>query len=126
LIGTGDEGRTSATGGVSFIIDHLQSAGMVDYRPSQRPGAIDCRLTFAGWRRLEEIQRSTAESTTAFMAMKFGRALTDTLYLNHLKPAVTQAGFDLRRLDERPQPGLIDQLWQSRSVLGSRFRSRPR
>jgi hypothetical protein len=43
------------------------------------------------------------------MAMKFGRPLTDDLYLNHLKPAAKLAGFDLRRLDERPKPGLIDQ-----------------
>jgi hypothetical protein len=107
LIGTGDEGRTSATDGLSFILDHLRSEGLIDYHPG--PNAIRLQLTFPGWRRLEELQRSTSESTTAFMAMKFGRALTDTLYLNYLKPAVKQAGFDLRRLDERPQPGLIDQ-----------------
>jgi hypothetical protein len=109
LIGTGDEGKTSATGGLSFILDHLQNDGLVDNRTSQRPDALGLRLTFAGWRRLEDIQRSTVESTTAFMAMKFGRALTDNLFLNHLKPTVKQAGFELRRLDERPQPGLIDQ-----------------
>jgi hypothetical protein len=107
LIGTGDEGKTSATGGLSFILDHLKDEGLVDNR--QAPDAIGLRLNFPGWRRLENIQHSTAESTTAFVAMKFGRALTDTLYLNYLKPAVKQAGFDLRRLDDRPQPGLIDQ-----------------
>jgi nucleoside 2-deoxyribosyltransferase len=43
------------------------------------------------------------------MAMKFGKAVTDTLFASYLKPAVKQAGFDLRRLDERPRPELIDQ-----------------
>jgi len=43
------------------------------------------------------------------MAMRFGRRLTDALYLDHLKPAVKNAGFDLQRMDERPKPGLIDQ-----------------
>ena len=107
LIGTGDEGKTSATAGLSFVLDHLQENGLIDYHPGTN--TIDLRLTFAGWRRLEDIQHATTESTTAFMAMKFGRALTDTLYLDYLKPAVKQAGFDLQRLDERPQPGLIDQ-----------------
>jgi hypothetical protein len=110
LIGTGDEVETSGRHGLSFILDHLKNDGLVDNRsPLSPPEAIGLRLTFAGWRRLEDLQRNIAESTTAFMAMKFGRALTDTLYLSYLKPAVKQAGFDLRRLDERPQPGLIDQ-----------------
>jgi hypothetical protein len=107
LIGTGDDGKSNATGGFDFVLKHLEQDGLVDSRPGY--GALGLRLTFAGWRRLEDIQHSTSESTAAFMAMKFGRPLTDALYLRYLKPAVKQTGFDLLRLDERPRPGLIDQ-----------------
>ena len=72
------------------------------------PDSYDLRLTFAGWRRVEELRHATLESTRAFMAMKFGQPDTDKLFAV-LKAAVSQTGFDLCRLDERPASGLIDQ-----------------
>jgi hypothetical protein len=105
LIGTGD--KPNAVEGVDFVLRYLADNGLVSFMPGSH--GVSLRLNFAGWRRLEDIQRSTVDSITAFMAMKFGRELTDTLYLSYLKPAAKQAGFDLRRLDERPKPGLIDQ-----------------
>jgi hypothetical protein len=66
------------------------------------------RLTFDGWRHYDELQRSQTEGAVAFMAMPFGNPELDRLYSEHFRPAVTQTGFDLRRVDEAPPAGLID------------------
>jgi nucleoside 2-deoxyribosyltransferase len=42
------------------------------------------------------------------MAMPFGYPDLDTVYREHFKPAVAQCGFDLRRIDEKPPAGSID------------------
>lgn len=42
------------------------------------------------------------------MAMGFGNELLDRVYTECFKPAVAQTGFELRRLDEEPRAGLID------------------
>lgn len=65
-------------------------------------------LTARGWERVEELLRSARDSKRCFMAMKFGNAELDTVFRNHFKPAVKQTGFDLMRLDEQPEAGLID------------------
>lgn len=66
------------------------------------------RLTFSGWSHVEELRRGHSSSRIAFMAMKFGDAQTDLLFRDHFKNAVSETGFELRRLDEQPQAGLID------------------
>ncbi|MGC2853833.1 hypothetical protein ACM64Y_00020 [Novispirillum sp. DQ9] len=66
------------------------------------------RLTLAGWRRYEELQRGDTSSTTAFMAMKFGDATLDAIVAGHFRPAVEAAGFRLKRLDDEQPAGLID------------------
>ena len=42
------------------------------------------------------------------MAMKFGVPELDNIYQNTFKPAARAAGFELVRLDENPEAGLID------------------
>jgi nucleoside 2-deoxyribosyltransferase len=42
------------------------------------------------------------------MAMAFGDAETDEAYRTCFKPAIAQCGFELRRIDEKPPAGLID------------------
>ncbi len=56
-------------------------------------------LTAAGWRRHDELMRSAEGSRHAFMAMKFNDAELDTLFLEHLRPAIGATGFELRRND---------------------------
>jgi hypothetical protein len=109
ILGTGDDGKTNSTDCLTFVIKYLQENRLIDTGPGHRPDALGFRLTFDGWRRFDELRHTSVDSTTAFMAMKFGRAVTDKLFLEFLKPAVAEAGFDLRRLDESPKPGLIDQ-----------------
>lgn len=42
------------------------------------------------------------------MAMPFGDAELDAVYKECFKPAVEATGFDLWRLDEKPEAGIID------------------
>jgi hypothetical protein len=51
---------------------------------------------------------STRDLGDRFMAMPFGDAALDSLSREHVVPAVAATGFDLRRLDDNPPAGLID------------------
>ena len=76
-------------------------------RPHRFP-VLACMLTMKGWDRYAELRTSAADSRLAFMAMEFDDPVLDNLYLNFFKPAVAQAGFELRRVDEKPKAGSID------------------
>jgi hypothetical protein len=77
--------------------------------PSERSNSIHrVRLTFAGWKRFAELQRSHSEGPIAFMAMPFNNALLDRVYAECFKPAVSRAGFELRRIIDNPPAGPID------------------
>ncbi|HEX2242103.1 MAG TPA: hypothetical protein VHK27_02360 [Gammaproteobacteria bacterium] len=78
------------------------------------------RLSIAGWTHYEELERGTADSRTAFMAMKFGDQELDHIFQTVLVPAVKQTGFDLHRLDSSPRAGLIDDRLRA-EILRSRF-----
>ena len=65
-------------------------------------------LTFAGWDRYEELRRGVPSGRKAFMAMAFGDPTLDAMVDGHLRPAVDAVGFTLRRLDDEPRAGLID------------------
>ena len=71
-------------------------------------GEADIGLTLAGWDNYEALRRSHSEGPIAFMAMPFNDTHLDGAYSNHFKPAVGQCGFDLRRIDEKPPAGSID------------------
>jgi len=64
-------------------------------------------LTFDGWQKYEDLKRARTESRLAFMAMPFKGDLFNRLFAV-FKVAVAQTGFDLRRIDDRPPAGLID------------------
>jgi hypothetical protein len=94
-------------GGALFIVAALLKDGLIE---EAHAGYLTdgIMLSFAGWKRFEELQRGHADSRRAFMAMAFGNAELNSLFESHLKPAAAQAGFDLYRLDEDPRAGLID------------------
>jgi len=80
-------------------------------------------LTLEGWQTYEELKRGRSASRKGFMAMSYRNEDLDTVFRDCFKPAVAAAGFDLRRLDEAPSAGLIDNRLrveiQPGSVLGS-------
>lgn len=65
-------------------------------------------MTFKGWDRYYELQRSNKESRLAFMAMKFGNETLAIIFNSVIKEAVSKTGFEIRRLDEERRAGLID------------------
>lgn len=97
--------------GMRFIVKHAIHAGLISGE-----GVADflegiggeASLTLAGWSYFEELQRGRVDSTTAFMAMKFGDTQLDALYADYLKKAVEDTGFKLKKLDEGQPAGLID------------------
>jgi len=75
---------------------------------SQADGLANATLSFNGWQRYEELKRGAASGSAAFMAMQYLDPQLDDIVNNHFRPAVQQTGFELRRLDDQPKAGLID------------------
>jgi len=90
---------------VCYVIQNLAENRLLESRGDA--AVARCRLTFAGWEAYEKLMRGVAESRRAFMAMPFGDGKLDKVY-ERFKRAVRDTGFELRRVDEPPRPGLID------------------
>ncbi|MCH8077412.1 MAG: hypothetical protein IIC64_16535 [SAR324 cluster bacterium] len=86
------------------IQDHLVEKGFVQNQDSRGK----YRVRMAGWDRVTELRRGAIESRQAFMAMKYGDSLLDRILEEVFRPAVEQTGFSLKRLDDDPRAGLID------------------
>jgi hypothetical protein len=99
-------GAMSANG-FDFILKGLRKEGLVfGYETLSDPQEV--YLTFPGWRRYEALRAGAPSGRVAFMAMKFGEPDLDAFLSDHLRPAVKATGFELRRLDDTPKAGLID------------------
>lgn len=99
---------TSSQEGLLYVLQELVKAQSLD-APYLSQGMLKTvRLTFNGWGRYEELRRGAHSGRTAFMAMKFGDTILDAFVASHLRPAVEETGFTLRRLDDDPKAGLID------------------
>jgi hypothetical protein len=90
-----------------LVSSHLRDARFIEHK-SEVGVWRKVTLSFAGWGRYRELERSTTESRRAFMAMKYGDTPLDKLFEDVFRPAVKQTGFDLFRLIDRPKAGLID------------------
>lgn len=90
--------------GVRWVIDQANRRGLIIDTPNNH-----MILTVAGWERHEELMRAGTRSRRAFMAMQFNDPELDKLFHDHLKPAVAQTGFTLRRVDgDHATAGSID------------------
>ena len=65
-------------------------------------------ITFDGWEHYDALKRGAVSGNMAFMAMEFGDPQLDAILKEHFRPAVEATGFQLFKLDDRPQAGLID------------------
>ncbi len=90
-----------------FVLAGLVTSGFVQ-ELEFTDGTSDVQLLFAGWARFEQLRRGAPTGRKAFMAMQYGDALLDRVVNEHFRPAVAETGFVLRRLDDHPQAGLID------------------
>ena len=71
-------------------------------------GHVFDRLTYSGWQHYEELKKGKAAGRTAFMAMPFGNTELDAMFENVFRPAVKETGFNLKRVDDEPVAGVID------------------
>jgi hypothetical protein len=107
------------SGALMYLIRHLATEGYVEPAGiSQYSDPIG--LTFKGWRQYEDLKTAKAESKLAFMAMPFNDPLLDRVFIECFKPAVARAGFELRRIIDRPSAGLIDNRLRA-EIRKSRF-----
>ncbi|MBI2435489.1 MAG: hypothetical protein HYV26_21765 [Candidatus Hydrogenedentes bacterium] len=89
-----------------YIFDAAQRMGLVERLGP--PRSCNGRLTISGWRQFHELQRGAGKSSTAFMAMPFGNPDLTQMVDAVFRPAVAEAGFCLKRVDDEPKAGLID------------------
>ncbi len=78
------------------------------------------QLTFQGWQRFEELRLGAPSGRNAFMAMQYGLEQMDRIVNEHFRPAVADTGFVLKRLDDEPRAGLIDDRLRV-EIQGARF-----
>lgn len=86
------------------MVDGLTSAGLI--QRDERENYVT--LSLEGWRRFEELRRGTPAGRQAFMAMEYQNATLDKIVDEYFRPAVAATGFVLKRLDDEPKAGLID------------------
>ena len=100
--------------GFSLVRSHLVKIGFVEGQLPPKNhinGSINFNvltLTFDGWNHYETLRKGGATYRKAFMAMKFGDADLNAVLETVFRPSVKMAGFDLIKLDDEPQAGLID------------------
>jgi hypothetical protein len=93
--------------GVDFILGFL--ANTKNYLYSENFGIHQAlKMSMAGWDYYEQIRRGAVMNRKAFMAMEYGKKELDDVFENCFRPAVKATGYDLFRLDEKPQAGSID------------------
>jgi predicted RNA-binding Zn-ribbon protein involved in translation (DUF1610 family) len=90
-----------------YIIGEAAKVELIENVEELNEGYV-IRLTLTGWQRYEELKRGATHSRTAFMAMQFNDATLDTVYANCFQPAVEETGFKLKRVDDDPEAGFID------------------
>jgi hypothetical protein len=96
-----------AAGDEHFIVSSAVSAQLLDDKRSHMRG-FGIRLTMAGWERFHKIQRGAVTSHAAFMAMPFGNSEVTRIVDTVFRSAVEETGFHLKRLDDEPAAGPID------------------
>ena len=82
-------------------------------------GTINIALSLDGWEKYESIKKGRL-GYGAFMAMKFGDPELNQALDKCFKPAVNDTGFNLKKLDDEPKAGLIDNRMRE-AIKTSRF-----
>lgn len=98
-------------GSILAIVEQLSHEGLVEFNNTPMLSGVHhmiASLTFRGWIEFENLQRGRTSGRTAFMAMPFNRPDLDDVWLPALRLAVKETGFELKRVDDEPKPGLID------------------
>lgn len=93
-------------GDVDFVAEEAIRRGLL--KGNSRDQHVTGVLTFRGWDEFRRIQRGQGNSRHAFMAMPFGNPEITKFVDDVFRPAVEETGFTLKRLDDAPEAGIID------------------
>ena len=95
--------------GVQYIRDGLLAEDLLEMgKDATLANQSGARLSFHGWERYEELKRKSTNSRLAFMAMQFGDHELNNVFENCFHPAADRAGYSLEKMDDKPEPGIID------------------
>lgn len=96
--------------GIIGLAKHLYLNGYIDAQNGQflTVDGLLVSLTVAGWIEYERMLTDSNVGRKAFIAMPFGKPDLDDHWLPELRRAVGQTGYLLERVDDNPEPGLID------------------
>lgn len=93
-------------GDVDYIAEEAIERRLI--QGSSADGRVAGNLTFKGWEEFRRIERGQSVSRHAFMAMPFGEPALEKFVDEVFRPAVLATGFTLKRLDDEPSAGVID------------------
>lgn len=79
-----------------------------DQEISETHSYKNIRLSFKGWEKYNSLRFNTKKYRKAFIAMSFSNDDLNIFYSNFLKNGVKKTGFNLIKLDENHEAGLID------------------
>ncbi|MCO4824213.1 MAG: hypothetical protein KC451_05115 [Amylibacter sp.] len=96
--------------GVIGLVKHLRESHSIGGGESSYKNSSNMQigLTVSGWIEYERILADNNVGRKAFIAMPFGKPDLDDVWLPKLRAAVDQTGYKLERVDDNPEPGLID------------------
>lgn len=116
---------TSAIGSIDAVgayrlLKAMQERGLIDAVDSSSLGGRSLTAltpTVEGWLRIGEMQRGQAAEPFAFMAMKYGDPELEAVVRDVFRPAMSEVGYGLEVIRDRPSAGLIDNYMRSRIRL---------
>lgn len=113
-----DIGPDDSESGVAWLVRAFADQGLYEFQGGGREESY--RLKPDGWMRFSELNRRIVHSRNAFMAMKFGDDMLDSVLRSCFQPSAARAGFTLKALNEQPTAGLIDNQIRA-AIRASRF-----
>ena len=105
--GLGARVGSASPGAFQLLLESIMAAELLRGKIGADAGG-EFKLAHRGLERLEQLARATPSGYNAFMAMQFNDKMLDQIVSDHFRPAVKDTGFELYRLDDRPEAGLID------------------
>jgi hypothetical protein len=117
------QGLAFTAGTDSFVgmLGFLQDEGLIEFSGQrlEKVNDLSFRLTLAGWRRVEELERQGAMTDAAFVAMPFAAAFNG-LWSLAIEPALRSTGWRPVRADREHHNQRIDD-WIMNQIRAARF-----
>jgi hypothetical protein len=99
--------RQSPNAGLAWLLGQPTTKSLMEKR-GEDGNAILLRLGMEGWLRYDTLKHCRVESRRVLMAMQFNDPELDHVVETCFRPAVKQAGFELRLMTGAPPAGVID------------------